>query len=63
MSQMHSEFNYEWEIRLGGRLGSPGGSCQTEGSTGDEVRNGAAGLGAAPWGALIFNNPGFDFHV
>lgn len=44
MSQMHSEFNYEWEISLGGRLGSPGGSCQTKGSTGDEVRNGVAGL-------------------
>ena len=52
MSQMHSEFNYEWEIRLGGRLGSPGGSCQTEGSTGDEVRNGGCGAWGCPMGSF-----------
>lgn len=39
MSQIHSEFNYEWEARPGGRFGSPGGSCQKRGSAGDEVRS------------------------
>lgn len=39
MSQMHSDFNYEREAHPEGRFGSPGGSCQTKGSTGDKVRS------------------------
>lgn len=30
MSQMHSDFNYEWGTSPGGKFGSPGGSFQTE---------------------------------
>lgn len=45
MSQLHSDFNYEWETSPEGRFGSPGGNCQTEGSTGDEVRSRLEGCG------------------
>lgn len=47
MSQIHSEFNYEWETSPGGRFGSPGGSCQMRGSAGDEVK---IRLGGSGWG-------------
>lgn len=48
MSQMHSDFNYEWETSAGGRFGGPGGSCQKKSSTGDEVRSRMEG-----WGCLM----------
>lgn len=40
MSRMHSDFNYESGETSGrGRFGNPGGSCQTKGSAGEEVRS------------------------